>query len=198
VGVKKTNITKIKLKNMEKSNENEEKLLKQTYLREAILEAGYDPNKFVLYLDNERKDGSNIDNWTLDELKLQVQTYKRYYSVEESPEKKQNDISENIDTSPEKSYIVSPEPAPAPINKSLEMPPKPSDNSVFVFNPNIENKPDLTIPSPKKSKEKPLNMPNSPTNRTQRFVITKKAIPSLSPNIQSTIIEYFFIKIAKK
>jgi len=61
-----------------------DRTLKQTYLREAILEADYNADKFVKYLASAKEDGDNIDNWTLDELKFEVQNYKRYYSNEES------------------------------------------------------------------------------------------------------------------
>eukprot|EP00826_Nyctotherus_ovalis_P049141 TRINITY_DN5885_c0_g8_i1.p1 TRINITY_DN5885_c0_g8~~TRINITY_DN5885_c0_g8_i1.p1 ORF type:complete len:196 (-),score=48.53 TRINITY_DN5885_c0_g8_i1:922-1509(-) len=62
----------------------EERAVKQTYLREVILEAGYNPDKFIRHLNSAKQDGDNIDNWALDELKLEVQKYKRYYSNEES------------------------------------------------------------------------------------------------------------------
>lgn len=62
----------------------EERAIKQSYLREVILEAGYNPDRFVRHLNAAKQDGDNIDNWALDELKLEVQKYKRYYSSEES------------------------------------------------------------------------------------------------------------------
>ena len=57
----------------------EERKTKQTYLRKVIIEAGYNPDGFVNYLNSVKEDGSEIDNWTLDELKIEVQNYKRYY-----------------------------------------------------------------------------------------------------------------------
>jgi len=65
------------------SDKNEEQRnLKQTYLREAIIDAGYDPEKFVQYLGSEKENGTDIDNWDLEELKLAVLNYKRFYSLE--------------------------------------------------------------------------------------------------------------------
>lgn len=60
------------------------RILKQAYLREAILEAGYSPEKFIEYLESVKKDSVDIDRWTLEELKEEVASYKRHYSVEES------------------------------------------------------------------------------------------------------------------
>lgn len=62
----------------------EQRVLKQTYLREAILEAGYSPEKFIEYLESVKKGSVDIDKWTLEELKEEVTNYKRYYSVDET------------------------------------------------------------------------------------------------------------------
>ena len=42
---------------------------KQKYLRENILEKGYDPDKFMEFLSNKKGEPSmNLDKWTLQEL----------------------------------------------------------------------------------------------------------------------------------
>lgn len=53
---------------------------KQSYLRETILEPGYDAENFINYLDGRKKGGTDIDNWSLDELKTEVTNYKQKYS----------------------------------------------------------------------------------------------------------------------
>lgn len=58
----------------------EERKIKQIYLREAIIEAGYHPDKFVQYLNSLKENGSDVDNWELDELKNEVQKYKRFFA----------------------------------------------------------------------------------------------------------------------
>lgn len=50
--------------------------LKQHYLREEILEIGYNPGHFASYLCNERDDGDDIDNWSLESLIDIVKQYK--------------------------------------------------------------------------------------------------------------------------
>lgn len=45
---------------------------KQAYLRTEIIEQGYDPNKFVEHLCSKHQNGSDINTWTLDELKAEV------------------------------------------------------------------------------------------------------------------------------
>lgn len=58
---------------------------RQNYLREAIIDQGYDPAEFIDFLQSARgkhkytkiEDGDDIGNWTLDELKQQVNLYKK-------------------------------------------------------------------------------------------------------------------------
>ena len=55
-------------------NNSEEE--KQNYLRENILDKGYEAEDFVSYLTQKKGDeGVDLNNWTLDELKLLVQEY---------------------------------------------------------------------------------------------------------------------------
>ena len=57
---------------MEDNTEEE----KQNYLRENILEKGYDAEDFVSYLTIKKgEDGVNLNNWSLEELKSLVQEY---------------------------------------------------------------------------------------------------------------------------
>ena len=49
---------------------------KQNYLRENILEKGYEAEDFVTYLTSKKGDeGINLSNWSLEELKSVVQEY---------------------------------------------------------------------------------------------------------------------------
>jgi len=54
---------------------------KQSFLKENILEAGYDPQSFADFMENERDDGCNIDNWTLDELYSIISKFKKKYTL---------------------------------------------------------------------------------------------------------------------
>jgi len=57
-------------------NPDEDKVDKQEYLREHILDANYDKEDFALYMADLKEDGMNIDNWTLFELMGIVKEYK--------------------------------------------------------------------------------------------------------------------------
>ena len=49
---------------------------KQNYLRENILDKGYEAEDFVTYLTSKKGDeGVDLGNWSLNELKLVVQEY---------------------------------------------------------------------------------------------------------------------------
>eukprot|EP00826_Nyctotherus_ovalis_P040278 TRINITY_DN3952_c0_g1_i3.p1 TRINITY_DN3952_c0_g1~~TRINITY_DN3952_c0_g1_i3.p1 ORF type:complete len:179 (+),score=36.28 TRINITY_DN3952_c0_g1_i3:27-563(+) len=58
---------------------DQERKTKQLYLHKVIIESGYNPNTFIEYISSVKHEGSNVDNWTLDELKALVLDYKRYY-----------------------------------------------------------------------------------------------------------------------
>lgn len=82
----------------------DEKKQKQNYLRQVIIDGGYDAAKFTTYLENQRgsfsiyyirniEDGANIDVWSLDDLKQVlfyiltknevVNNFKRIYADDE-------------------------------------------------------------------------------------------------------------------
>mmetsp|Transcript_19204 Transcript_19204/g.35110 ORF Transcript_19204/g.35110 Transcript_19204/m.35110 type:complete len:609 (+) Transcript_19204:206-2032(+) len=56
---------------------NAERVAKQNYLREEIVEAGYESGLFVNYCEELK--GTDVDAWTFDELKNCVENFKRVY-----------------------------------------------------------------------------------------------------------------------
>jgi len=48
---------------------------KQEYLRIHIIEKNLDPELFISYLEQQKEDGANVENWDLEELKELVQEY---------------------------------------------------------------------------------------------------------------------------
>ena len=48
---------------------------KQQYLIEEILKKNYNADKFSDYMKNLKENGTELSNWTFDELKQVVQTY---------------------------------------------------------------------------------------------------------------------------
>ena len=72
---------------MEDSSQEE----KQNYLRENILEKGYDPNQFVSFLQSKKGEaGSDISNWTMEDLKEVVQEFISINSSQSEPDPKAN------------------------------------------------------------------------------------------------------------
>ena len=68
---------------------------KQNYLRENILEKGYDTNDFVEFLKSKKgEEGADISNWTLEDLK---QVVAEFISLVESRNQTQNQ-NQNIET----------------------------------------------------------------------------------------------------
>ena len=47
---------------------------KQNYLVQEIMEKNYDTEKFSDYISNLKENGTDLNNWTLDELKKVVST----------------------------------------------------------------------------------------------------------------------------
>ena len=70
---------------------------KQEFLRESVLDKGLDANSFADYLVSKRgEEGSNLDTWSMNELKLAV---KEFIEINESKKKeseKEDDENENI------------------------------------------------------------------------------------------------------
>lgn len=58
---------------------NAERAAKQNYLREEILESGYEPSIFVEYCEAQR--GSDVDLWSFEDLKACVAEFRRQYKA---------------------------------------------------------------------------------------------------------------------
>ena len=54
----------------------EETQEKQQFLRSEILEAGYNPGNFAVFLGKKRQNGDDIDNWSMRSLTEVVKEYK--------------------------------------------------------------------------------------------------------------------------
>jgi hypothetical protein len=98
---------------------------KQKFLHESIINAHYDGQKFIEYLEESRgilyiliiiEDGSDLDNWSMDELKQEVEKFIKLQQsniakevlVNPTPAVKTKDISKKAtNTSSHKSGHVS-------------------------------------------------------------------------------------------
>lgn len=69
---------------------------KQNFLREKILEKGYDVNEFVQFLTDKKGDeGADVANWSMEDLKVVVNEFIKLHGgeVEEEEEKKKKKVS---------------------------------------------------------------------------------------------------------
>ena len=74
----------------ENNNDIEEK---QKYLVEEIMNKNYDTEKFSEYISNLKENGNDLNNWTFDELKDVVSSFK-------------NQVNSNQLNNPLKFYLI--------------------------------------------------------------------------------------------
>ena len=103
---------------------------KQIYLREQILDQNYEPESFANFLKTKKGEkGSDINNWTLEELKSIVEEYKN------TENKKDNSSTHSLDDVPPAAFI-----SPFKINPNLKTPfPLSNINKNLNFDINEEN-----------------------------------------------------------
>ena len=117
-------------------NNSEEE--KQNYLRENILDKGYEAEDFVSYLTKKKGDeGVDLNNWTLDELKLLVQEYIFKHPLEGG----YYNIGSNTSNSPQmqqNTYLQQNQPAlTTPIineNQNININPNYNSNNINNYN----------------------------------------------------------------
>ena len=55
----------------------QETIRKQAYLKTNIMEAGYDVMDFSDYMECEKNEGTNVENWTMEELETAAELFKK-------------------------------------------------------------------------------------------------------------------------
>ena len=66
---------------------------KQSFLRKEIIDKGYDPNEFSIYLSQLKEGDLDLDNWSLSELREVVNQYKS--NNKENEEKREKNENQN-------------------------------------------------------------------------------------------------------
>ena len=76
---------------------------KQNYLRENILDKGYDTNEFVDFLKSKKgEEGADVANWTMEDLKEVVQEFiNKAKNPNENENKEENQPKENAQENPQ-------------------------------------------------------------------------------------------------
>lgn len=72
------------------ANLAEEKRVKTKYLKDYIIDYGYDKEDFNHYMSYQKEDGADIDNWTIDELSQCIRDYYAYCDEQQKQYYEQN------------------------------------------------------------------------------------------------------------
>ena len=128
---------------------------KQNYLRENILDKGYDANVFLQFLIDKRgEDAADVGNWTMNDLQLVVKEFIKLNGGEVEEEKKPPKKISMFDVIPEGKTKNEPvKPKPKQENKQPPQQPK--------QNPKTNN----TVKDNKPEEKKPQTKPNSAQNK---------------------------------
>lgn len=76
---------------METGDQSLERAEKQEFLLENIVTPGYRRESFAAFISTQKENGSDIDNWTFEELKQVVLDFQDSYKEPLTPEKGQDD-----------------------------------------------------------------------------------------------------------
>jgi sorting nexin-7/30/sorting nexin-8 len=80
-------------------NAAQDKIQKQQYLIDNIVNAGYDKQEFAEYMANAKNNGNDIDEWSLMELMDMVSDFQKEHQVKQKP--KNDSDSEHEEESPQ-------------------------------------------------------------------------------------------------
>ena len=128
---------------------------KQNFLREKILEKGYDANEFVQFLtDKKGPDGADVSNWVMDDLILVVNEFIKKHggTVEEEPKKIVKKVS---------MFDIMGDSKPKTNLSQSQMPPNQAKKITKPESPKNQNPPQKTPPQ-----NQPSTTPVTTTNNT--------------------------------
>ena len=96
---------------------------KQNFLRENILEKGYDTNMFVDFLIGKKgEDGADVGNWSMNDLQLVVKEFISMQSNIYTPPQEQSNINNNEIPKPLKNDLLANPPQIKKNNDPLQTP----------------------------------------------------------------------------
>ena len=152
---------------------------KQNFLRETILEKGYDTNQFVQFLiDKKGENGADVGVWTMSDLKIVVKEFIQLnggeVEEEEPPKVEQKQYTKKIsmfDVLGESKPKTQPQPQ-IPIQKSKSEPPKPQQKVEIQPLQQPQNKQNNETTSNISTNSSVNNNINAPPNRTTSITLT--------------------------
>ena len=99
----------------------DERELKQNYLRSEIIDKNYSPEQFSEYLVQIKGDeGTDIDNWTMDELQKAVSAFQNYYDSVQGPPQ----VQPNNEEIPPQEVVENNNPEPQIENNAVQVQPE--------------------------------------------------------------------------
>ena len=133
---------------------------KQNYLRENILDKGYDANVFLQFLIDKRgEDAADVGNWTMNDLQLVVKEFIKLNGGEVEEEKKPPKKISMFDVIPEGK--TKNEPVKQKPKQENKQPPQQPPQQQPKQNPKTNN----TVKDNKPEEKKPQTKPNSAQNK---------------------------------
>ena len=133
---------------------------KQNYLRENILDKGYDANVFLQFLIDKRgEDAADVGNWTMNDLQLVVKEFIKLNGGEVEEEKKPPKKISMFDVIPEGK--TKNEPVKQKPKQENKQPPQQPTQQQPKQNPKTNN----TVKDNKPEEKKPQTKPNSAQNK---------------------------------
>ena len=144
---------------------------KQNYLRENILDKGYDANVFLQFLIDKRgEDAADVGNWTMNDLQLVVKEFIKLNGGEVEEEKKPPKKISMFDVIPEGKTKNEPvkqnEPVKPKPKQENKQPPQQPPQQQPKQNPKTNNKVKYNKPEEKKPQTKPNSAQNKANNNT--------------------------------
>ena len=133
---------------------------KQNYLRENILDKGYDANVFLQFLIDKRgEDAADVGNWTMNDLQLVVKEFIKLNGGEVEEEKKPPKKISMFDIIPEGK--TKNEPVKQKPKQENKQPPQQPPQQQPKQNPKTNN----TVKDNKPEEKKPQTKPNTAQNK---------------------------------
>ena len=129
---------------------------KQNYLRENILDKGYDANVFLQFLIDKRgEDAADVGNWTMNDLQLVVKEFIKLNGGEVEEEKKPPKKISMFDVIPEGKTK----------NEPVKQKPKQENKQPPQQQPKQNPKTNNTVKDNKPEEKKPQTKPNTAQNK---------------------------------
>ena len=142
---------------------------KQNYLRENILDKGYDANVFLQFLIDKRgEDAADVGNWTMNDLQLVVKEFIKLNGGEVEEEKKPPKKISMFDVIPEGK--TKNEPVKQKPKQENKQPPQQPPQQQPKQNPKTNN----TVKDNKPEEKKPQTKPNTAQNKANNNTNTAK------------------------